>query len=110
MGPLSHKEIANRMEIFVPPTYEDNMEIPEVKDLVRDGRALLKQAFGNEGWRERAREMRKDAERFLSLDEQERDTQLVAERTGIPADRVRSLKRSSKGRILLELARATNKR
>lgn len=104
---LPHKGIAERMGLSLSPRYETGMEIPEVKDLVRDGRALLKRALGHQGWRDRAEEMRKDAERFLSLGEHERDTELVAERTGVSKERIRSLKRSSNGRIILDLLRDT---
>lgn len=107
VGCLPHKGIAERMGLPVPQKYEINMEIPEVKDLVRDGRALLKSALGDEGWRERTEKMRKDAERFLSLEEQERDTELVAERTGVSKEKIRSLKLSSRGRIILDLLKDT---
>lgn len=106
---LTHKEIAERLSISLPPIFKDTREIPKVKDLVRDGQALLKRALGNEGWRERASEMKRDAERFRSLSDEEKDTELVAERTSVSEERIRFLKKSSKGRIILDLLRNTSK-
>ncbi len=42
---LTHKEIAKKMNIFIPPNYEITMEVPEVKKLVGEGRKLMKRAL-----------------------------------------------------------------
>ncbi len=99
---LKHKEIATRMGIsFSEAKYKETMEVPEVKNLVIEGRNLLKRALGAEGWRNHAETMKKDADRFDSLSEQERDLEIMADQTGLPIEKVRRYAESGMRDILL---------
>lgn len=88
---LSHLQIANRLGIFVPQRYEISMEIPEVKDLVRDGRAALKRALGKGGWRKRAEGIKEEQKRYFSLSAQDKEAERIAEESGQPVERIRAL-------------------
>jgi hypothetical protein len=75
----SHRDIAKKMGIAMPERYKGNMKIPEVGALVRDGRELLDKVLET-GWKERAKEMRAEGERYKSLSWEEKEIERLARR------------------------------
>jgi hypothetical protein len=106
---LTHLQIAQTMNLAVPRDYPSNKAVPEVRKLVKNGRDLLQRALGG-GWKDHAKNMKEETSRFGSLSEEEKDIEIIAERAGIEKNKLRSLGRSSKGRAILDLYRATGRR
>ncbi len=106
---MTHLQIAKAMDIPVPKYHEINKAVPEVRKLVKNGRDLLQRALDGD-WEDHAKNMQEEASRFGSLSEDEKDIEIIAERTGISENKLRSLKRSNKGRAILDLYRATSRR
>lgn len=104
---LNHREIAEIMGLFIPRDYEINKAVPQVRKLVENGRNLLQRALGG-SWNDHAQAMKSEASRFASLSEEEREVERVSDRTGFSTDKVRSLRRSSKGRTILKLAQSAS--
>jgi hypothetical protein len=86
---LSHKEIANKLGVDVPKRHKENMQIPEIAALVRDGRGLLDNALPGIGWRKHAEDMKADADRYKSLSDEEKEIEALVENTGWPVERAR---------------------
>lgn len=88
----SHRYIAEKLAItFDEERYEGDMKIPEVAALVREGRRILDDALAGEGgWQRRAQEMKAEAERYNSLDEESKLVERMADNTGQTAEDIRS--------------------
>ena len=69
---LPPPEVAERLGIPRPPSFEEKRDVPEARDLADKGRALLEEALGEEGWRERAEAMRGEMRRWQALEEDQR--------------------------------------
>jgi hypothetical protein len=68
---LSPKEIAERFSISEPPNFSIKKDYPQVRDLVGQGRSLLEEALGKDGWRERKKTMKAEMQRWQSLSKKE---------------------------------------
>jgi hypothetical protein len=88
---LSHKEIANKLGVDVPARHKENMKIPEIADLVSDGRGLLDNVLPGIGWRKHAEDMKADADRYKALSKEEKDIERLAENMDWPVERARWL-------------------
>lgn len=88
---LTHREIADRLGIsFDKEKYKQTKKIPKVVRLVEAGQELLSKVLSVEGgWQKRAKEMKAEAERYSSLDEESRLIEWEAENTGRSAEHVR---------------------
>jgi hypothetical protein len=76
---LKHKEIADRLGIKAPTNYSIKKDYPEVRDLVKHGRILLKRALGEDGWRERVEAMKAEMQWWQGLSKEQRDAERWAE-------------------------------
>ncbi len=100
---LSRLEIAEKLGIditeeHVKDRYKQDAKIPEVDGLIRDGRSLLGKLLSSEGgWQKRVEEMKAEAERYNSLDEESRLIERVAETMGWMVEEARSFCRSNPG-------------
>ena len=87
---LSHKHIANRLGVDVSDDkYKVNMQIPEIADLVRDGRRHLDNVLPGIGWRKHAEDMKADAKRYRDLSDEDKEIEALVENTGWPIERAR---------------------
>jgi hypothetical protein len=86
---LSHEKIANKLGVDVPKRHKENMKIPEIAALVRDGRELLDNVLPGIGWRGHAEDMKADADRFRDLSDEEKEIEALMENTGWPVERAR---------------------
>ena len=95
----SHRYIAKKLAItFDEERYKGDMKIPEVTALVREGRRLLDDVFAGEGgWQTRAEQMKAEAERYTSLDEESKLIERVAENTGWTVEKARSFCQTNPG-------------
>jgi hypothetical protein len=75
----------------VPARHKENMKIPEIADLVRDGRGLLDTVLPGIGWRKHAEDMKTDADRYRSLSDEEKEIEALVESTGWTIERARWL-------------------
>ena len=100
---LSHLKIAKRLGIditedYVEDRYKQHAKIPEVDRLITKGQALLGRLLSREGgWQTRAEQMKAEAERYRSLDEESRLIARVAENTGWTVEHARSFCTTSPG-------------
>jgi hypothetical protein len=76
---ISPEEIAQRFGIPKPPNFSTKKDYPEVRDLVGEGRSLLEEALGKDGWRERKKAMKAEMERWQSLSKKEQWAEHVAD-------------------------------
>jgi hypothetical protein len=88
---LSHEKIANKLGVDVPKRHKENMKIPEIAALVRDGRGLLDNVLPGIGWRKHAEDMKADAERYRDLSDEEKEIEALVENTGWTVERARWL-------------------
>jgi hypothetical protein len=86
---LSHKKIAKKLGVDVPKRHKENMKIPEIAALVRDGRGLLDNVLPGIGWRRHAEDMKADADRHRDLSDEEKKIEALVENTGWPVERAR---------------------
>jgi hypothetical protein len=87
---LPHKEIANRLGVDVSDDeYKVNMQIPEIADLVRDGRRLLDNVLPGIGWRMHTEVIKADADRYRDLSDEDKEIETLVENTGWPIERAR---------------------
>ena len=70
-------------------SYKVNMQIPEIADLVRDGRRLLDNVLPGIGWRKHAEDMKADAKRYRVLSDEDKEIETLVENTGWPIERAR---------------------
>jgi hypothetical protein len=75
----------------VPARHKENIKIPEIADLVRDGRGLLDNVLPGIGWRKHAEDMKADADRYKALSKEEKDIERLAENMDWPVERTRWL-------------------
>lgn len=95
---LSHLDIATELGLDVHKVrYEVHRQVPQVADLVRDGRTLLDKVFGWGGWQRKAEEMKAEASRYQALSEEEKEIEDLAEKRNWSAERARSLFRKNPG-------------
>lgn len=86
---LSYSQIGEQLGVPAPPDLDIKGDHPVVRQMTNRGRSLLKQAYGEEGWRARAETMRIEAERWKSLDKKEKFYTLLAEKQGTSVEEVR---------------------
>jgi hypothetical protein len=83
---LSYRQIGEEMQIPLPPDFEVKGEHQTVRKMVARGRRILKQAFGEEGWRERVETMKTEKAWWQSLSEEERYSEWEVESTALDLD------------------------
>jgi hypothetical protein len=88
---LTHREIALKLGVEIPRTYEINMKIPAVKRMVEDGRGILNEALGTGEWSQKAEEIKSDGEHYLSLDDREKVAEELVRRRGLSRETALSL-------------------
>jgi len=76
---LSYKEIGEELRIPLPPTSEIKGSHDTVRKSVKRGLDLLRQLFGQDGWRERRESMKAEAERYKALSEEEQIVERMME-------------------------------
>jgi hypothetical protein len=69
---LSNKKIAEIIGVLPPRKWHDKNDHPTVRQMGNRGREILEKAFGKEGWKEIAEDMRQEATEWESLSEEER--------------------------------------
>jgi hypothetical protein len=89
---LSHKEIGEELEIPLPPNSEIKGSHDTVRKSVERGLNLLKQLFGQDGWREQRASMIAEAERYNALSEEERIIEDMAESLRMSKEEARELR------------------
>ena len=87
-GGLTYLQIGEALDMSPPAErYRNEGDHPTVRQLVRRGRRILEQAFGKEGWTEKAETMKAEAK-------QRRDRELrlaaliIADKLGVPEEEV----------------------
>jgi len=96
VGNRRHRDIATELDLDVPvDRKKDDMKIPQVADLVRDGRLLLDRVLGERGWQRKVEEMKAEAECYRSLSEEEKEIEALAETMGWTIEDARSLYRTN---------------
>jgi hypothetical protein len=83
---LSYRQIGERLRVPPPRDIEIKRDHQTVRAMVKRGRRILEEAFGKEGWRERAKTMRADKARWQSLSYEEQDKEIEIERTARELD------------------------
>jgi hypothetical protein len=86
---LSYSQIGEHLEISAPPDLSSKGDHPVVRQMTNRGRSLLRQAYGEEGWRARVEAMRIESERWRSLDKKEKFLSVLAESAGISVEQAR---------------------
>jgi len=76
---LSYKEIGEELRIPLPPNSEIKGSHDTVRKSVERGLNLLKQLFGQDGWRERRDSMKAEAEQYKGLSEEEQIVERMTE-------------------------------
>jgi hypothetical protein len=76
---LRYKEIGEELGISLPPTSEIKGSHDTVRKSVERGLNLLKQLFGQDGWREQCESMKAEAERYKALSEEEQIVERMTE-------------------------------
>lgn len=108
---LKHLEIAHKLgEDVDEDRYSGDMKVPVIADLVRDGRNLLNKVAGAGGWQKLAEEMKNEAQRYGSLNQEEKEIEQLAGSTGWSLDRARSFLQSNPGGARLLIFAATSRR
>jgi len=85
---LSNRQIAEALCMNVPADYLIKGDHPKVRKMVIRGRSALVAALGEVGWRDQARAMKEEAQRWHSRSEVQRRAELEAEALGIPYEDV----------------------
>ena len=80
---LNYRQIGERMKIPLPPDADIKGEHQTVRKMVERGRRILEKAFGEEGWRERAKAMKAQKAWWWSLSREERDKERDIELTAL---------------------------
>ena len=80
---LNYRQIGERMEIPLPPDFEIKGEHQTVRKMVERGQRILKEAFGREGWRERAETMKAQKAWWESLSGEEQYKEWEVEQTAL---------------------------
>jgi hypothetical protein len=80
---LSYKEIGEELRIPLPPNSDIKGSHDTVRKSVKRGLDLLKQLFGQDGWRERRESMKAEAERYKALSEEEQIVERLAQDFGL---------------------------
>jgi len=88
-GDLTYRQIGEVLDVPPPPDIKDKGDHPTVRQMVRRGRAHLERVLGEEGWREKAKDMKAEAQRQRDAG-LELQAYLVAEEAGVPEEEVRS--------------------
>src|SRR5215208_3643739 len=87
---LSYTEIGKILGISPTASDRERRENSRVRTSVKRGRPLLIDAFGEEGWRKQVEDKQAERDRFLSLDEEERNILLFADEYGISVEEART--------------------
>jgi hypothetical protein len=88
---LSHEKIANKLGVDVPKRHKENMKIPEIAALVREGRGLLDNVLPGIGWQKHAEDMKTDADRYRDLSDEDKEIERLAENMNWTVERARRL-------------------
>ncbi len=90
---LSYREIGERLDVPPPPDFAIKKEHQTVRKMVENGKLMLKEAFGEEGWRDRAKAMKAEKAWWQSLSsaeqQKEREAESIALDLGIPIEEAR---------------------
>lgn len=76
---MSPAEIAEELNIAKPPDFEDTGDVPEVRDLAKSGRGMLKEALGEEGLRTLVEANKAEMQRWKSLSDEQKAAEFYAD-------------------------------
>jgi hypothetical protein len=85
---LTNREIGEWLCVPLPAIFQIKADHPTVRKMVGRGRRALKAALGEDGYKERVRAMKVEAERWGSRSEIQRQAEREAEALGIPYEEV----------------------
>jgi hypothetical protein len=89
---LTYKKIGEELEIPLPPNSEIKGSHDTVRKSVERGLNLLKQLFGQDGWREQRASMKAEAERYKALSEEEQIVERLAQDFGLSKEEALELR------------------
>jgi hypothetical protein len=75
---MKHRQIGELMNVPLPASSEQQGGHVTVREMVKRGRRVLREAFGSEGWRKRVEDMKADQARWDSLTHAERILEVAA--------------------------------
>ena len=76
---LTERSIARRLGVPLTENGDAKSDFSTVTKMVKRGRSVLREAYGEDGWKDKARAMRSDAERYNSLSAKDRALETCAE-------------------------------
>lgn len=89
---LKHREIAEELGIPLSEWARNKGDFSTVREMIKRGRGILKQAYGEKGWQRIAEALKADAEHWRALSSEEREAELTARSSWILEHSERALR------------------
>ncbi len=89
---LKHREIAEELNIPLSESARTTGDLSTVREIIRRGRRILEQAWGEEGWEQAVESLRADAQHWRGLTNEEQEAEFKAQTSWINKDMERMLR------------------